>query len=209
MLQVLDRHAVPTLAILLTLACSMPATTEAQTTVPDVPSSHDEEAHGLFEAGSVAFRAGRFDAALDYFEQAYELSHRPELLFNIGQAHDRLRHDVEALDAFRRYRAALPNADGAEGLDARIAVLEAALAADETAAETVDHDENVREVADVGSEHGSGGDVTSEWWFWTLIGVVLVGAGVGIGVGVALSSDSVESPIPGTNGRVITALVSF
>lgn len=34
----------------------------------------------------------------------------------------------------------------------------------------------------------SGGNVLEEWWFWTLIGVGVVGAGVGIGAGVAASS---------------------
>lgn len=45
-----------------------------------------------------------------------------------------------------------------------------------------------------------GGDVTSEPWFWILIGTVAVGAGVGIGVGVALGSQGPES---GTLGVVM------
>lgn len=50
------------------------------------------------------------------------------------------------------------------------------------------------------------GDVTSEWWFWTLIGVVVVGAGVGVGVGVALGS---EGPTDGSLGNVSLPLVAF
>lgn len=45
----------------------------------------------------------------------------------------------------------------------------------------------------------SGGDVSSEPWFWVLIGTVVVGAGVGIGVGVALGG---QGPEQGTLGTV-------
>lgn len=44
-----------------------------------------------------------------------------------------------------------------------------------------------------------GGDVTSEPWFWILLGVVVVGAGVGIGFGVDAAT---RGPEPGTLGVV-------
>lgn len=44
-----------------------------------------------------------------------------------------------------------------------------------------------------------GGDVTSEPWFWVLLGVVVVGAGVGIGFGVDAAT---RGPEPGTLGTV-------
>lgn len=44
-----------------------------------------------------------------------------------------------------------------------------------------------------------GGDVTSEPWFWILLGVVAVGAGVGIGFGVDAAT---RGPEPGTLGVV-------
>lgn len=53
---------------------------------------------------------------------------------------------------------------------------------------------------------GGGGDVTGEWWFWTLIGVAVVGAGVGVGVGVVSSQP--RSP-DGSLGNVSLPLVSF
>ncbi len=52
----------------------------------------------------------------------------------------------------------------------------------------------------------AGGDVTGEWWFWTLIGVAVVGAGVGVGVGVVSSQP--RSP-DGSLGNVELPLVSF
>jgi hypothetical protein len=44
------------------------------------------------------------------------------------------------------------------------------------------------------------GDVTSEPWFWVLIGTVVVGAGVGVGVGVGLGQ---QGPEAGTLGVVM------
>ena len=50
---------------------------------------------------------------------------------------------------------------------------------------------------------GGGGSILEEWWLWTIIGVVVVGAAVGIGVGVG-TSGTAQAPT-GTlpPGRVI------
>lgn len=89
----------------------------------------DEEARGLFSAGSAAFSNGRYDEAREYFERAYDLSHRAELLYNIGQAADRARHDAIALEAFERYLAQVTDVPNRTEIEGRIRVLRAALAA--------------------------------------------------------------------------------
>lgn len=109
------------------------ATLHAQTT-PD--ESMDVEAHALFEAGRTAFAAGRFADALGHFQRAYDLSHRGALLYNIGQCHDRLRHDAEALTAFQGYLAAEPQAEQRAEVEARIAILEQARATTTTTTTT-------------------------------------------------------------------------
>lgn len=85
--------------------------------------SRDDEARALFTAGHTAFEDGRFADALPDFQRAYDLSHRPELLYNIGQCHEHLRHDSEAVAAFESYLAAVPDAPNRRVLEARIAVL--------------------------------------------------------------------------------------
>lgn len=85
--------------------------------------SRDDEARALFTAGHTAFEDGRFADALPDFQRAYDLSHRPELLYNIGQCHEHLRHDAEAVAAFESYLAAVPDAPNRRVLEARIAVL--------------------------------------------------------------------------------------
>jgi tetratricopeptide (TPR) repeat protein len=91
-------------------------------------AQHDDEAHGIATAGAAAFQAGRYDEALRYYQQAYELSQRPELLYNIGQAADRARDDATALDAFRRYLAAAPDAANRVEIEGRIHALERSVA---------------------------------------------------------------------------------
>lgn len=52
----------------------------------------------------------------------------------------------------------------------------------------------------------AGGDVTSEAWFWVVLGVLVVGAGVGTGVGVALGT---QGPENGSLGNVTLPLAAF
>jgi tetratricopeptide (TPR) repeat protein len=92
-------------------------------------NSRDNEARMLFEAGRVAYTAGRFDDALGYFKRAHEISGRAVLLYNVGSAADKLRQDAVALDAFRRYLEAVPNAENREEVEARVRVLEGVVTA--------------------------------------------------------------------------------
>ena len=89
----------------------------------------DEEAHALFSAGEVAYGDGRYAAALNYFRQAYEMSGRALLLYNIGSAAEHLRRDGEALDAFERYLAETPeDAPNRAAVAARVEILRTELA---------------------------------------------------------------------------------
>ena len=102
---------------LLVLACAGATRASAQT------SPSDGEARSLYEAGAVAFSDTRYEQALARFEEAYALSRRPALLYNIGLTHDRLGHDGPALTAFRGYLDALPDAENRPEVERRIAVL--------------------------------------------------------------------------------------
>lgn len=87
--------------------------------------SEDEEARLLFQAGRVAFDAGRYDDALARFRRAHELSGRDIMLYNVGQAADRLGRHREALDAFEGYLANVADAPRREEVEARVAELRA------------------------------------------------------------------------------------
>lgn len=90
-------------------------------------SGADAEARAHYMAGQLAFDQGRFDNALDAFQRAYSLSQRPELLYNIGSAADRLRQDAVALDAFERYLELVPHSQHANSVRARIGLLRRAV----------------------------------------------------------------------------------
>src|SRR5688572_10540522 len=106
------------------LALGLATAAHAQTN-----SASDEEARSLFQAGEVAFEQGQFERALEHFTRAYELSPRPELLFNIGNVQERLDHDREALQAFERFVAARGDSPNAGFARARIQALQASIAA--------------------------------------------------------------------------------
>ncbi len=63
----------------------------------------DETSRIHFEAGRAHFDAGRYEDALEEFMRAYEVSERPELLYNVGLAHERLGNYAEAADALERF----------------------------------------------------------------------------------------------------------
>ena len=93
-----------------------------------VDAQSDADARQIHEAGVVAFEAGSYEAAMRLFERAYELSERPELLYNIGTTADRLRENEKALDAFQRYLDQVPQAANRAAVERRVEVLQQSLA---------------------------------------------------------------------------------
>ena len=88
------------------------------------PAKTDKKARELFEKGRAAWDEGRFREAWEYWHHSYRLSRKPELLYNVGQAADRLRMDREALEAFRLYLEKNPNASNRKEVENRIRILE-------------------------------------------------------------------------------------
>lgn len=84
----------------------------------------NDEARNLFEAGAAAFSEGRFQDALTYWQGSYGLSHRPELLHNIGIAHDRLGQREEAIEKYRAFLEQRPEADNRDYVERRIVQLD-------------------------------------------------------------------------------------
>jgi len=167
--------------------------------VPTPEEERDAEARTLFEQGRAAFTASRFAEALDFFRQAYALSQRHALLYNIGQAADRLRRDREALEAFDRYLTEVPDADNRVEVETRMGVLR----------ETIARDEQLRADAARSSQPSGEGPIEEQWWLWTLIGLGVAGAGVGVAAGLgAFNTTELAPPTVGVvgPGGVIVAL---
>lgn len=170
------------------------------------PAARDDEAHALFEAGRMAFSEGHYEDSYERFSEAYRLSQRPELLYNMGSAADRLRRDELALEHYRAFLAAVPETPQRLDVEHRIAILEGAAADDREPVVVVmgappTRDDTPREAP-----------VWEQWWLWTIIAVAVVGAGVGVGVGVATSSPSTAPLLPGDvgpGGVVLTLTTPF
>jgi tetratricopeptide (TPR) repeat protein len=209
-----------TLARLL-LLCSCLMTASAATAQDAANAGRTEEAKGLFAAGRAAFDAGNYVDALNYFQRSYALRGRPELLYNIGIVHDRLRDDEAALKHYDDYLTALPNASNREEVEKRSAAIRAALAtrqgqpptatpaptpAQTAAAAPVTTTSSPATTNEQTSGTASSPSVFSRWWFWTVVGAVVVG---GITAGALVASggdDEIEAPLPPKSGVIVTTL---
>lgn len=87
----------------------------------DVPLS--AAACDLVSAATASYAEGRYGEALSGFERAEAESRRPELLYNVGLAADRLQAEARALLAFEAFVSALPDHPKARGLGPRIQTL--------------------------------------------------------------------------------------
>lgn len=184
-----------TSALFLVLTLLSPAGAQVSTASSWEEGASEERARLRFEDGRLAFAEGRNEVALEAFTESYELSHRAELLYNIGLVHDRLRHDREALEAFRGYVEALPGAENRASVEARIRVLEEEIAREDALA-------SAARTSDTAGE-----EVWESPVFWGILGGVVVAAGVGIGLGVYYTSDPGTGAVdPGPSGVIIMAL---
>lgn len=90
-------------------------------------SPQETRARELFQLGDRMYASGRYDLAISAFEEAYDLSPRPLLLFNLANAQERAGYLAAAVESLERYapnapREELPTLRGRiEALRARVA----------------------------------------------------------------------------------------
>ncbi|NCQ35437.1 hypothetical protein GW813_10300 [bacterium] len=119
----------------------------------------DQAARLLYEAGTRAYDAGHFEEALMRYQNAYQLSQRPALLYNLAVCFDRLDRKAEAADAYARFLDAVPSSPRAAIVRSRIEVLRTSLAreaanADGRHASPLDTDATTDTPADTAVESG-------------------------------------------------------
>jgi tetratricopeptide (TPR) repeat protein len=91
-------------------------------------SADDDSARLHFQAGAKDFSAGRFESALHSFTAAYELSARPQLLYNIALCEEELRRFGDAALHLRRFLEEVDDVPHRAALERRIELLETAAA---------------------------------------------------------------------------------
>lgn len=99
----------------LAVAALSPAAAHAQ--------ASDQRARELYVQGDRYYAEGRYELAVQAFQESYRLSGRPLLLFNLANALERIGRYTEALDALRRYQPSAPPHEQM-ALRTRIATLE-------------------------------------------------------------------------------------
>lgn len=80
-----------------------------------------------FTAGAQAYREARYKDAIDYFMEAYRFDPRPELVYNVGQAYEKLGDVPNALRSYRDYVRLAPGASDRATVETSIKNLEARL----------------------------------------------------------------------------------
>jgi len=117
-------------------AAQQDATTVQQMQAAGADTQMDTAARARFRVGQTLYESGRFAESAREFEGAYELSHRPELLFNVYVANRDDNNLDKAVPALRAYLAAMPaTLPNRINLEARLQAMETTLAERATAAQ--------------------------------------------------------------------------
>jgi tetratricopeptide (TPR) repeat protein len=166
------------------------------------------EAKEEYRAGSDAYALGNYEEAVTHFERAYELTHQPELLFNLGQSYTRwydISNDIDHLKKARRlYENYVLNV-GATDLDEE----EQAQAAADAQRRIAEVDRRIAQHEDnkPGNDTGPQTDepkkpVYKKAWFWVaIVGGLAVVGGVTAAVVLTTRKDQGFEPELGTIGH--------
>lgn len=179
----------------------------------------DRAARELFAAGMAAVEDSRFDSAVEQFQRAYDLSHRPALLYNVGYAADRARQDEVALQAYEEYVRLAPDGEYRARAETRIAFIAELLAeaaptaperepaaAPRTEAAPASTVEAATEVtaADLSATEVTAADLTGAHWTLALGAVLAASGGTALAFGF-VDQDAVENPRSGAPWDEVSA----
>jgi tetratricopeptide (TPR) repeat protein len=162
-------------------------------------SAGEAAGHAEFEQGSKAYAEADYRTALIAFKRAYDLSERPELLYNIGQCHRHLGEKREAVEVWKHFLELLPQTPDRPEIERIIATLER-----QNAEEGLDRQQ--QEAAQKPpSEKPAPTPVYRRWWLWTtIIAVLAIGAGVTAAVLLTSSTPAAPpDPVPPVGAQVI------
>jgi tetratricopeptide (TPR) repeat protein len=76
-----------------------------------------EKSHDEYDKGALAYKAGKYQEALDSFEKAYELNPLPEFKYNMGASLEKLGRKYAAAERYSEYANEKPNAPDAQRIN--------------------------------------------------------------------------------------------
>jgi tetratricopeptide (TPR) repeat protein len=196
------------------LALILFLTTASRAFAQGVSEAQVTAGNELLAAGKVAFNEGRYKEALNDYEQAYQRTQRPAILYRIGDTADKLGDHERAISAFQQYLEAVPNAKDADFVRSRIDANRQALHASEAqaasalspaaAAQTTAADSGKSAPTDAAPSDGK--DLARAWWLWAGAGTLAVATIVIVAVLVGPSSTHQVAPIKGNVGGTVHTL---
>jgi tetratricopeptide (TPR) repeat protein len=84
-----------------------------------------EQAKVKYEEGKGHFKGGKYEEALAAFTEAYNLSNKPDLLFNLGVCSEKLGQNKKAIAYYELYLEENPEATDREDVSKRLEALKA------------------------------------------------------------------------------------
>ena len=148
-----------------------------------------------FEKAQKLFNLGKFDAALDEYEAAYDAKPLGDFLYNIAQCYRNLEDYDRAIFSFKKYLKEKPDADDRAQVEKFIAELQDKKERGE-GQKFVDKPPPPPPPVKVSEDDTP---IYKKWWFWT--GIVVVGAAGGIGIYEATKSTTPSTDL-GNIGRI-------
>ena len=198
-------------AIALTVAI-VTSGARAQAQAPQTQGVDESQAREAFQRGRIHYDNGEFDQAAVAFEQAYSLSHRHALLYNLYLAYRDANQQEKAAEALRNYLDRVEVIENRPQLEARLKALEEGIAARkaEEAAQAQAEAAPTTAAPVASSQEGASELENKRWW---LMPVAIGGAGAaillgGVATGVMANSKQKELDDKCTNGTCDPSLKS-
>jgi tetratricopeptide (TPR) repeat protein len=166
------------------LAPAAPALAQPKKPPAAKPEGKNNEAKKLFDDGAASYTQGNYEAAIDSWTKAYEISRKPLIFESIANAYERLGEAKKAREYLSKWRDVAPK-DEQDLLDARIKNLDARVARDEEleTARKAEAEKAKKAEEERQSKGGGPGGGSST----SIPGVVLLGVGgAAVAVGVTL-----------------------
>ncbi|MFT3924719.1 MAG: hypothetical protein QM778_19420 [Myxococcales bacterium] len=161
-------------------------------------ASMDLEARQHFTIGKTLYDAGRFQQAAEEFDAAYQLSKRPQLLYNVYVANREAGNLEPAISALSGYLDQVPDAPDRINLKARLESMQA------QAARQAEQEERARKATEE-AERAKATPRTQKVteksaapWYMMGTGGALLAASLGTGIPALLKSKDLEKDCTGT-----------
>ena len=127
-----------------------------------------------YEQGEKLFALGKFDEALEAYQNAFDAKPLPDFLYNIGQCYRNLGDLEQAIFSFKKYLNLSPNAPDRDKVEKLIADLEARQERGEGKKLVGPEPPPLQPAAQAHTP------IYKQWWFWAGVAAVGVASSVGI-----------------------------